>query len=270
MDLSYKTLISTNERSPGFDSGVIFTAFLARQLIHKRAALCVDRFILKRLLLPDRHPHSQPTQDPTVRQTGKRSSRRRRWAPSFIVANLCEKIIGFIADGLHLQLDTVEDHHRRNIRVTIETRFLEFTPIYALFCSVSIPLFSWYTNQLQYKTYKFVDIRTIEWHGIGMRMKMRMISGQFYRDRHGPPILKIELLPVNESEILNAGISRLMPPPPISSTNTFFFFFLLSTASEAGLTDRLAALLFVVGTSQRPLSSYLRRTDQEELDCTTR
>lgn len=40
----------------------------------------------------------------------------------------------------------------------------------------------------------------------------------------GPPILKIELLPANDSEILNAGISRLKPPPPISPTNTFVFF----------------------------------------------
>lgn len=34
--------------------------------------------------------------------------------------------------------------------------------------------------------------------------------------------MKIELLPANDSEILNAGTTRLMPrqPPPISSANT--------------------------------------------------
>lgn len=42
---------------------------------------------------------------------GPEQMRRRRNGPpekSFIVANLCEKIIGSIT-GLHLQLDTVED-----------------------------------------------------------------------------------------------------------------------------------------------------------------
>lgn len=189
--------------------------------------------------------------DVCLSDNGPEQKRRRIEPPekSFIVANLCEKIIGSIT-GLHLQLDTVEDQRfyerrydlagRTHVRVRLE-RYKDLRLF--LFLHLQSPdqinnLFalrggpgplSLYSADVQ----KSNQPDDSEW------------SREERRETNGPPILKIELLPGNDSEILNAGTSRLMPPPPISSTNTF-----------ESLRWMDGGMVFIVGPLPRLLSSF--------------